>query len=160
MNREIKIRPTQATDVPFVLAAESHQDNAPYITQCSRRWHEEAIASEDYAHFVIERDQKAIGYTILAGIQSPHLSLEIRRIVIVEKGQGYGREVLRWIKRFAFEQIGHHRLWLDVLEKNHRAKGLYESEGFVAEGLIRDGYKTPDGYESRILMSILENEYV
>ena len=156
----MEIRPTQTTDLPFVSAAESHHDNAPYITQCSQRWHEQAISSEDYAHFIVERHQQAIGYIIFAGVQNPHLSLEIRRIVIVEKRQGYGREALRWIKSFAFEQLGHHRLWLDVLESNHRARALYKSEGFIAEGVVRDGYKTVSGYESMILMSMLESEYL
>ncbi|PZO20066.1 MAG: GNAT family N-acetyltransferase [Leptolyngbya foveolarum] len=155
----MKLRPTQLADLPFVLAAESHADNAPFVTQCSQAWHEQAITSADDAHFVVALDQRMIGYVILAGIINPHLSLAILRIVIVEKGQGHGRQVLRQIKSFAFEQLGHHRLWLDVLERNHRAKGLYESEGFVAEGVIRDGFKTPTGYESMILMSMLESEY-
>ena len=155
----MKLRPTQLTDLPFVLAAESHADNAPYVTQCSRSWHERAIASADHAHFVVALEQRNIGYVILAGITDPNLSLAILRIVIVEKGQGHGRQVLRQIKSFAFEQLGHHRPWLDVLERNHRAKGLYESEGFVAEGVLRDGFKTPTGYESMVLMSILASEY-
>lgn len=155
----MKLRPTQLTDLPFVLAAESHADNAPYVTQCSQAWHEGAIASADYAHLVVVLGQRPIGYVILAGLTDPNLSLAILRIVMVEKGQGRGRQVLRQIKSFAFEQLGHHRLWLDVLERNHRAKGLYESEGFVAEGVIRDGFKTLTGYESMILMSMLESEY-
>ena len=101
-----------------------------------------------------------IGYTILAGIQSPHQALEIRRIVVIEKGQGYGREILRWIKAFGFEQLGHHRIWLDVLERNRAAQHLYISEGFVAEGIARESFKTDTGYESAIVMSILESEYL
>lgn len=166
-------RPTAVADIPFVLAAESHPDNAPYVTQCSQSWHEGAIASKDCAHFIFEAPQATpskasnegikrnpMGYSVLAGIESPHRSLEIRRIVVVEKGQGYGREILQWVKAFAFEKLGHHRLWLDVLESNHRAKALYESEEFVAEGIIREGAKTATGYESMILMSMLESEYL
>ena len=173
----MRMRPTQTADIPFVLAAENHSDNAPYITQCSKRWHEQAIASNDYAHMIVAADDldtptagwnssqanpesSPIGYIILAGLESPHLSLEIRRIVITQKGQGYGRAVLCWIKAFTFEQLGHHRLWLDVLVRNRRAKALYESEGFIAEGIIRDGYKSTDGYESMVLMSMLKNEYL
>lgn len=170
----ITLRPSQPADIPFIFAAENHPDNAPYITQCSQAWHAEAIASADYAHFVIERSpsqdgltqnsptqekRPPVGYIILAGIQSPHQSLEIRRIVVVEKGQGYGREILRWIKAFGFEQLGHHRIWLDVLERNSRAQHLYKSEGFVAEGIARESFKTEAGFESAIVMSILASEY-
>lgn len=170
---QLELRPTQLADLPFILAAEGHAENAPYVTQCSRDWHEAAIASEDCAHLVILRSSDAdiastqtpqgpplLGYVILAGIQSPHLSLELRRIVIVEKGQGYGRQILRWAKDFAFKQLRHHRLWLDVLERNDRARKLYESEGFVAEGIMRESFKTATGYESKVLMSILESEFL
>ena len=169
----LKLQPTQLADLPFILTAEGHAENAPYVTQCSRAWHEMAIASEDCAHLVVlrssdeniasmqaQQNQPLLGYLILAGIQSPHLSLELLRIVVVEKGQGYGREILRWAKDFAFNQLKHHRLWLDVLERNHRARRLYESEGFVAEGTIRESFKTATGYESRVLMSILESEFL
>ena len=158
----ITLRPTQIADIPFVFAAENHPDNSPYITQCPKSWHEAAIASPDYAHFIVESADQAsqmVGYIVLAGIQSPHHSLEIRRIVVIAKEQGYGRQILRWIKAFAFEQLGHHRLWLDVLKSNYRAKPLYESEGFIAEGTVREGFKTEKGYESMIQMSILESEY-
>ena len=170
---QLELRPTQLADLPFILATEGHAENAPYITQCSGAWHEAAIASEDCAHLVVlrssdeytvsmqaQQNQPLLGYIILAGIQSPHLALELRRIAIVEKGRGYGRQLLRWTKDLAFNQLKHHRLWLDVLERNDRARRLYESEGFVAEGIIRESFKTATGYESRVLMSILESEFL
>jgi diamine N-acetyltransferase len=42
---------------------------------------------------------------------------------------------------------------------NHRAKALYQSEGFVAEGLLRENRKTATGYDSTIVMGILAAEY-
>lgn len=41
-----------------------------------------------------------------------------------------------------------------------RAKKLYESEGFIVEGCLRECLKTFDKWESLIIMSILKKEYL
>ena len=63
------------------------------------------------------------------------------------------------LKKVAFEDLGAHRFWLDVRTSNTRAKGLYDSEGFVEEGRMRDSLKTGEGWESMVVMSMLEVEY-
>jgi diamine N-acetyltransferase len=46
-----------------------------------------------------------------------------------------------------------------VKSLNTRALALYRSEGFVEEGRLRDSVKTEDGYDSLVVMSMLESEY-
>ncbi|KPQ37291.1 MAG: Acetyltransferase [Phormidesmis priestleyi Ana] len=162
----LSLLPTAISDLDFVVATEQAPENARYIGQWSKARHKAAIASSEEAHYIVtivtrsatEFPQR-LGYVILTGITNPDLSLGIKRIVITQKGKGYGRQALRLAKALAFEQYGCHRLWLDVVLKNSRAKALYESEDFVLEGIIRDGYKTATGYESMALMSLLAPEY-
>jgi RimJ/RimL family protein N-acetyltransferase len=157
----VRLRSTLKANLDFVLSAESHPDNSPFVSQWTRKQHEEALADADIAHFIIKRDadEVAVGYLLLAGLENPHRNLELRRIVITDKGKGYGREALRSIKKLAFEKFHAHRLWLDVKDHNQRAQQLYEAEGFVREGLLRECIKMGDRFESLILMSMLENEY-
>ena len=63
------------------------------------------------------------------------------------------------VKRLAFEEFKAHRLWLDVKEHNVRARHLYESEGFVTEGVLRGCIKAEAGFESLVVMSMLRGEY-
>jgi RimJ/RimL family protein N-acetyltransferase len=63
------------------------------------------------------------------------------------------------VKRFAFVERRAHRLWLDVKEQNHRARSLYESEGFTLEGVLRECLKGAEGFESLVVMSMLASEY-
>jgi RimJ/RimL family protein N-acetyltransferase len=75
-------------------------------------------------------------------------------------GVGLGARVgLRLVKERAFGPLRAHRFWLDVKEENRRARSLYESEGFVAEGVLRDSFWTGEGHESLVVMSLLESEY-
>ena len=96
---------------------------------------------------------------ILFGLSNPNKVLEFRRITINEKGLGFGREAIRLLKQLCFELFHFHRLWLDVYDDNERAINLYESEGFVKEGILRENIKSESGYRSQRIYSMLENEY-
>ena len=85
------------------------------------------------------------------------------------RGRGYGREAIWEVLRFAFDGVrvdgerepgpGLHRVGLDVLSINPRAKALYESLGFREEGRLRDVYRDGEGWADAIVMSILEDEF-
>lgn len=155
------MRRTAESDLDFVLAAEGAEENRRFVGRWARAQHREALSNPDLAHLVVESvdDARPVGYVIMAGLLDANRSVEFRRVVITEKGRGYGREVLRAVKRMAFEELKAHRLWLDVREKNERARRLYESEGFVVEGTLRECVSVEDGWESLVLMSLLEQEY-
>jgi diamine N-acetyltransferase len=157
----IRLVRTTEDDLDFVLSAEQSSENRAFVTVWTREQHLDALASEDLSHLIIENSAEGsrVGYIILAGLADAHQSIEFRRIVVTEKGKGYGKEALRVVKRLAFEELKAHRLWLDVKEHNVRARHLYEAEGFVAEGVLRECIKTDDGFESLVLMSILSSEY-
>jgi RimJ/RimL family protein N-acetyltransferase len=63
------------------------------------------------------------------------------------------------MKQVVFEQFHAHRLWLDVRDFNTRARALYESEGFVVEGTLRECQKWQGYYSSLVVLSILEEEW-
>jgi diamine N-acetyltransferase len=157
----IHLRPTQKKDLPFVLAAERAEDNRKYVAQWTQAMHETALTNPDLRHLIVEHPENhaPVGYLILAGLDSPHQSIEFRRIVITDKEKGYGRDTLRLVMQFAFEKQGVNRLWLDVKDHNTRARNLYRSEGFMEEGTLRECFKTADGFESLVIMSMLRSEY-
>ena len=158
---KVRLRRTAEGDLDFVLAAEGAEENRRFVGQWTREQHREALSNPDLAHLVVEsvEDGRPVGYVIMAGLLDADRSVEFRRVVITEKGKGYGREVLRAVMRMAFEELTAHRLWLDVREVNQRARRLYESEGFVTEGMLRECVSVEGGWESLVLMSLLEQEY-
>lgn len=52
-------------------------------------------------------------------------------------GQGYMREGLQLAVRYAFDQLGLHRLEANIQPENHRSLALVRRCGFVYEGLSR-----------------------
>jgi RimJ/RimL family protein N-acetyltransferase len=157
----VRLRPTMQSDIDFVLSLEQDPDNLPFITPWERTQHEAAIRFPDFRHFIIEAGSAlaAAGFVILIGCRSQHRALELKRMVVQRKGQGCGRAALRVAKKVAFDDLGAHRLWLDVKKRNVRAKALYDSEGFVVEGELREAVRVAGGYESMTLLSMLEAEF-
>jgi RimJ/RimL family protein N-acetyltransferase len=157
----VRLRASGEADIAFVMAAERDPENSPYIGQWTFEQHRAAIADPDFAHLIFEPagEPRAVGFAIVAGRKNPDACVELRRIAVQEKGRGFGRAALRRIKGLAFDTWDAHRLWLDVRQGNARAHGLYLSEGFVEEGLLRECIRNGDRFESLIIMSILDREY-
>jgi diamine N-acetyltransferase len=158
---QVRLRPTMLSDLDFVISVERDAANLPFITPWERTQHEGAIRFPDFRHFIVEAgpEYASAGFVILQGCRNPHRSVELKRIVLQPKGQGLGRACVRLLAQLAFRDLGAHRFWLDVKSLNTRAQALYRSEGFVEEGRLRDSVRTERGYDSLIVMSLLEHEH-
>lgn len=157
----IVLRNTQEGDLDFVINAEREPSNAQYVIQWTKEQHKDALFHDDMLHLTVENKatNKPIGYIIMAGLTDPNRNVELKRIVISDKGKGFGREALKLVRKISFEYLNAHRLWLDVIYGNHGAQNLYKSEGFIKEGILRESMFHNGNYESLIIMSILEDEY-
>jgi RimJ/RimL family protein N-acetyltransferase len=157
----VRLRPTMLSDLDFVISVEQDPANRPFITPWERVQHEGAVRFPDFRHFIVEAgtDYASAGFVILQGCRSPNRSLELKRIVLQAKGQGLGRACVRRLAEMAFRDLGAHRFWLEVRLQNARALHLYRGERFVEEGRLRDSVTTDDGYDTLVVMSMLENEY-
>ena len=165
MSAAVLMRPTMLSDLDFVTALERDSRNLPFITPWDRTQHEGAVRFPDFRHFIVEAGAgyPAVGFVILQGCRNPHGSVELKRIVLQAKGQGLGRACVRLLKCMAFRDLHAHRFWLDVKQLNQRALALYASEGFVEEGRLRESVRVTtdgaDGYDSLVVMSLLDREY-
>lgn len=158
----IRLRPTREADLDFALAAERHPDNSPFVGQWTREQHLSASRDAHAAHLIVEDlGRNQAGFVIILGLQSQDRTLLIKRLVITDKGRGYGRATLAEVARLAFEEWEAHRLWLDVVDNNDRARHLYREAGFVEEGMLREClYYAEEGcFRSSVVMGMLEQEY-
>jgi RimJ/RimL family protein N-acetyltransferase len=164
----LRLRPTLLSDLDWVVGVERDSRNLPFITPWERTQHEAALRFPDFRHFIVDASSNQStgsrdGFVILQGCRNPHKSVELKRIVLAPAGhgQGLGRACVRLLKRIAFRDLGAHRFWLDVKLLNTRALALYQSEGFVEEGRLRESVRIvgADGYDSLVVMSLLDREY-
>lgn len=84
-------------------------------------------------------------------------------IVIAEPacwGQGYGREALKLLIRFAFQEMNLNRLQLEVYDFNERAYRSYRACGFREEGRLRERQYKNGRYVDVIVMGILRSDWL
>lgn len=110
---------------------------------------------------LIAPDGTFIGEAVINELDRENNSANFRIVIFDEDylGQGLGSCAVEKTRDFAFEQVGLHRLELEVFSFNPRAKRAYEKAGFRLEGIKRDSQKTANGYADTLIMSILEEEW-
>lgn len=107
-------------------------------------------------HLVAELDGRVVGYVRLAYPTPLAANTHVRQIqglaVADEaRGAGVGRALVRAAVGHA-RQAGARRITLRVLGHNGPARALYESEGFVVEGLLPEEFLLDGKYVDDVLM--------
>ncbi len=146
--------------IDSIIEMENHPDNRNFVWQGTREEHIKEIKDPNHMLLVIKEKpgEEIIGYALIHMDYKSNI-FELRRIVIKKKGQGYGREAMEAIIKYAFEETHTNRFWLDVYPDNTIGINLYESLGMHRDGVLRDNYLSERGYLDQIIYSLLRREY-
>jgi RimJ/RimL family protein N-acetyltransferase len=174
------LRPFVDADTPALLAAlgdpdvriltGSVHDEAAARAPASPE--EERLAAEWYATrndaddrldlaIVDSASGRCVGEAVLNQWDPGNQSCNFR-ILIGPAGQnrGLGTEATRLIVGYGFEELGLHRISLEVYAFNPRARRAYEKAGFRAEGVLRESLRYGDRWIDATVMSILAAEWL
>lgn len=136
----------------------------PKSNEDSERWYEDVQKAENLHEFSIRTlsGSEVIGSCGLFDINQRNRSAEFG-IVIGESdywGKGYGSDATKITLRFAFEELGLNRVFLDVLATNPRAIRSYEKAGFVHECTRRQAVWRGGIYHNAYRMGVLRDEWL
>ena len=135
------------------------RDVAALTYEVAVEWYEGIKAKP--LKWIIEYEEKCIG---TAGLNVNEADKRARYSVGIfdmsKVGLGLGEEVTNLVLEYAFKDLKLHRVDLRVLDYNKRAIACYEKCGFVIEGMEREGAFIDQRWETDIIMSILEREYM
>ena len=73
--------------------------------------------------------------------------------------RGFGHQITQTVLKFAFQRLKLHKVDLRVLAYNKRAIAVYEENGFVQEGILRENAFINNEWHDDIIMSILCHEF-
>jgi len=128
-----------------------------------RAWIESHRTEPNEALFVIaEREtDRCLGHTGLYNIDYRQRNAEFAILLGSEetRGRGLGTQVTEAMLQYGFDQLYLHRIYLEVLVSNSRARHIYEKLGFRWEGTLRDALFRSGAYHDMGVMGILEDEY-
>jgi RimJ/RimL family protein N-acetyltransferase len=75
------------------------------------------------------------------------------------RGKGIGQESLQLILSYAFGSLRLQKVYLRVLQSNLAAIRLYQQQGFMLEGTLRNHFWNNGQYENVLFMGLLADEY-
>jgi RimJ/RimL family protein N-acetyltransferase len=109
----------------------------------------------------VKDEEDPVGVISLMNISDANESAELSVIVghPDDRRRGYGTEAIELLLRYAFEQLGLHRVGLSAFEFNGEAIAAYEKLGFAIEGRYRQAIKRNSRFHDAILMSIMKGEW-
>lgn len=124
-------------------------------------WFHSSSQRSDRAYFVAyDECRPFLGVVRMDERDLPNRSVRVGVDVLPEfRGKGFGGAIYQAVKKYCFDYLNCHRVWLCVLATNEVGVGLYKKEGFREEGRHREAVFRDGRYVDYVVMSILEDEY-
>ncbi len=156
----LNIIEAQEGDIEKIIEIESRPDTRDFLWIGTYEEHKQEIKDPNHRLLVFKDpgNSETLGYALIR-LDFKSEIFELRRIAIIDKGIGYGRESMIALFKYAFEDLGMNRFWLDVYPDNVIGIRLYESLGMHKDGVLRQNYKAERGYLDQIIYSMLKDEY-
>ncbi len=158
--KRLRLRGATLDDLNYIMKLQYAPENLKFIVPFDEEYHREILTCADKMDIIVEEKDSGerVGYFMLRELDSP--CAEFTHVIIDKKGVGYGREALKLLMKWTFELKKYHRVWIDCKEYNSVALHLYESSGFIREGVLREIILTNGVWENLIVLGMLDREYL
>lgn len=157
----IGLRPAGPEDIAFIMATERSPGFEKLVGRWSEEAHRAALTTVSHAYLLgMDAAGERAGFAIVRDLDDAHGNVCLKRIAVTAPGRGFGSGFVGALVRWAFTHTAAHRLWLDVMAHNARARHVYGAHGFVEEGVMRGAYLGADGGRiDLVLMSLLRPDW-
>ncbi|GAP19939.1 GNAT family N-acetyltransferase [Leptolinea tardivitalis] len=134
----------------------------PISLEEQNRWYDKLVTDPTKRKLLIEDLQgRAIGLVSLMDINFKDRSAEFG-IYLGERpaiGKGQGKDASITMMKFAFSELGLHRLFLYVFEENTRAIASFEECGFRTEAVLRENVFYEGKFHNQLIMGLLSEDF-
>jgi RimJ/RimL family protein N-acetyltransferase len=164
----VRIRRARPEDAAFLHALGTHPDVDPFLAARRDRSLEAVAADierserepERFGRFVIEVDGEPAGGVSFEVVNERSAIGELRNLAVhpAFRGRGVAAEASALLQRHLLEEVGLHRLQLEIYGFNTRAQAHAERAGFVREGVRRNAYRHGDGWTDGVLYGLVAED--
>jgi RimJ/RimL family protein N-acetyltransferase len=164
----VELRRAKPPDADFLLELLAHDDVRQFLGPHTAATRDEVLEEierslaepQSFGRFVIDAEGEP------AGMLGFHVANERSRIARLERlavhprfrGERLGDEAARAFQRLLVEELGYHRLELEIYAFNERACAHAERVGFVREGRKRRAYLKDGEWVDSLLYALLAEE--
>jgi diamine N-acetyltransferase len=131
----VSLKRAVPADIPFIMTTERGPGYEPLVGRFPEEEHRANFADDNWLYFIgLDASGTAQGFAILQNVKTEIGSRFLRRIAVVNAGQGFGRPFLCAVADWVFANMDVERFWFSVRNTNVRARHVYASLGFADEG--------------------------
>ena len=133
-----------------------------FTNEIHENWMKTRVDTGEVVQFIISEIQtgKGVGSVYLRDIDRINQKAEYGIFIGEEDalGKGFGSEAAALAIKYAFEQLGLHKVFLRVFADNLRAIKSYENGGFVKEACFKHDVKIDGKYYDMVFMAIINEK--
>ena len=170
--RRVRLRAVEEGDLPLLHAWANDQAlwshlggwRLPSSLDSAKAWFSGLKSDADNLRLVIEplAGGPPVGTANLVGLdwKNRHAEHGLMLAGAETRRQGYGRDTVEAVMRYAFQELGLHRLHTDIIENNAASHALFtDACGWVVEGRQADWHYRQGRYWDRVLVGITADQY-
>jgi RimJ/RimL family protein N-acetyltransferase len=164
----VSLRRATPADVDFLVALVTHAEVEPFLAAVASKSHEEILADVErseaepdaFGVFVVEVDGERAGTIRFSRANRRSRIADLGGLAVHPDFRGIkvGDETARLVQRHLIDDLGFHRLQLEVYGFNERAMVHAERSGFVREGVRRKAYWRNDEWVDGVLFGLVEED--
>lgn len=164
----VTIRRARREDVDFLVGLTTHADVEPFLSARRATTRVELLEEiarsdrepEDFGRFIVELDGASVGVMGFAVANKRSRIARLGGLAVHPdfRGRKVSDEAARLLRRHLMEDLGYHRLELEIYGFNVRAMRHAERAGFVREGVKRKAYRRGDGWVDGVCYALVAED--
>ncbi|MGH3078334.1 MAG: GNAT family N-acetyltransferase [Gaiellaceae bacterium] len=164
----VSIRRATPADVEFLVELVTHEEVEPYLAAVRAKGADEILAEVErsqaepdaFGVFVIEVDGAAAGTMRFERSNRRSRIADLGSLAVHPdfRGRRVSDEAARMFQRHLVDDLGFHRLQLEIYGFNERAQVHAERSGFTREGVRRKAYWRNDEWVDGVLFGLVAED--
>lgn len=164
----VAIRRARPDDVDFLVELVTHEDVEPFLAAVRAKGRDEILEEiarstsdpEAYGVYVIESDGERAGTMRFERANRRSRIADLGGLAVHPdfRGAKIADTAARLFQRHLFEDLGFHRVQMEIYGFNERAMRHAERAGFTREGVRRKAYWRNEDWVDGVLYGMLDDE--
>ena len=165
---KVTIRRARADDADFITELVTHEDVEPFLAAVRAKGREDILGEIDRSEaepdavgvFLIEVDGERAGTMRFERANRRSRIADLGGLAVHpdHRGAKVADKAARLFQRHLFEDLGFHRLQMEIYGFNERAMRHAERSGFVHEGVRRKAYWRNDEWVDGVLYGLVAED--
>jgi len=166
--KHIRLRALEVNDLAFLYQIENDEQywevsntHKPFSKHVLQQYlanaYQDIFEAKQLRLVIVTHDNEAVGFIDLFDFEPHHQRAGIGILVQAEhQGEGYAKEALAVLIRYAFKHLPIHQLFANITTDNKISIKLFKKNGFKEVGVKKEWIATPEGFKDELLLQLIK----